>query len=189
RYAPARTTQQIAAEQWWRGSSTPLPAFRTDLRNREEHPLNLQFAGSLEWLSQQLSTVGWTTATHLNGADWIRLLSPKQSLQALPVLPQVHDGRHEALLLSKPLPDDRRLVLRLWATDFLLTGTTTPLWIGNISEQRQVTVLDLLTYAQTAKNFDQTLDQLRSDLRTLPDGSVRDEGTLLKVRQPADPHN
>ena len=189
RYAPARTTQQIAAEQWWSGSSTPLPAFRTDLRNREEHPLNLQFAGSLEWLSQQLSTAGWTTATHLNGADWIRLLSPKQSLQALPVLPQVHDGRHEALLLSKPLPDDRRLVLRLWATDFLLTGTTIPLWIGNISEQRQVTVLDLLTYAQTAKNFDQTLDQLRSDLRTLPDGSVWDEGTLLKVRQPADPHN
>lgn len=183
RYEPARTIRQLPVDQWWSGSSSALPAFRADLRNREEHPLNLQFAGALDWLEKQFNSAGWTNATRLNGTDWLRLLSPGQPLQALPVLPQVHDGRHEALLLQKRLPDDRRLVLRLWPTDFQLAGSNTPLWIGNISEQQQVTRLGLLTYAQTAQNFDQALEQLRKDLLSLPSGQVKDAGTLLMIRQ------
>ncbi|WP_428623578.1 LssY C-terminal domain-containing protein [Sedimenticola sp.] len=182
RYEPARTLQSIDAETWWQGDATSLPAFRSDLRNREEHPLNLQYAGPLAWIRHQLEAGGWSPATRLSGADWLRLLSPNQPLQALPVLPQVHDGRHEALLLEKTLPNDRRLVLRLWATDFRLQGRDTPLWIGNVSEQRQVKVMNFLTFAQTAKNFDQALDQLRRDLQSLPDGQREELGNRLKIR-------
>lgn len=188
RYEPIRTLRQLAVDPWWSGTNSSLPAFRADLRNREEHPLNLQFAGSLDWLEKQLSAAGWRDASRLDGADWLRLLSPGQPLQGLPVLPQVHDGRHEALLLQKPLPNDQRLVLRLWATDWRLGKSASPLWIGNVSEQQQVTLIGLLTYARTKENFDQALAQLREDLRPLPKGLVRDAGTLLRIRQlPADP--
>ena len=185
RYEPARTIQQIDAGNWWVGADTSLPTFRADLRNREEHPLNLQFAGSLEWFARQLTATGWTAANRLNGTDWLRLLSPAQPLQALPVLPQVHDGRHEVLMLEKPLPNDRRLVLRLWATDYRLRGSETPLWVGNISEQRQVKLIGFITYAQTAPNFDQALELLRRDLQPLSGGEVQDRGTALKIRQTA----
>ncbi len=185
RYEPARTIQQIDAGNWWAGADTSLPAFRADLTNREEHPLNLQFAGSLEWLTQQLTTTGWTPAIRLDGTDWLRLLSPAQPLQALPVLPQVHDGRHEVLMLEKPLPNDRRLVLRLWATDYRLRGSETALWVGNISEQRQVKLIGFITYAQTAPNFAQALELLRKDLQSLSGGEVQDRGAELKIRQTA----
>lgn len=188
RYEPARTLQQLDERDWWSSVDGPLPAYRSDLRNREDHPLNLQYAGTLDWLGQQLDAAGWSAATPLNGTDWLRLLSPRQPLQALPVLPQVHDGRHEALLLEKNLPDDRRLVLRLWPTDKRLAESGTPLWVGNISEQRQIRVMGFLTYAQTADNFDQALERLRSDLQQLTPGQLRDEKDRLKIReQPAHP--
>lgn len=186
RYEPARTIRSLTVNQWWNGRDTGLPAFRADLRHREDHPLNLQFAGSLDWFRQQLGEAGWHDALQLNGTDWVRLLSPGQPLQALPVLPQVHDGRHEALLLQKPLPGDRRLVIRLWPTDFELQGEHTPLWIGNVSEQQQVAILGLLTYAQTADNFSQALAQLRRDLQPRVNVAMQDTGNLLKIRpQPA----
>ncbi|AKH20794.1 bifunctional DedA family/phosphatase PAP2 family protein [Sedimenticola thiotaurini] len=182
-YQPVRTIQLIPEHQWWGNGPTALPAFRADLRNRADHPLNLQFAGSLDWLSQQLNRAGWHDAIRLNSTDWLTLLSPAQPLQALPVLPQVHDGRHEALLLQKTLPHDRRLVVRLWPTDFQLAGINTPVWVGNVSEQQRVTLLGLLTYAQTAQNFDQALAELRQDLRPLVNGQLKDAGSLLKIRQ------
>ncbi|WP_260295299.1 bifunctional DedA family/phosphatase PAP2 family protein [Sedimenticola hydrogenitrophicus] len=183
RYQPARTIQQVDQGDWWEGTAMPLPAFRADLRNREEHPLNLQYAGSIDWLRRQLHAAGWLPATRLDWSDGLRLLSPGQPLQALPVLPQVHDGRHETLILEKPLPQDRRLVLRLWATDVRLVGNGTPLWIGNISEQRQVKVLGFLTYAQTAPNFDQALGQLRRDLRLLDSRQLREDGGRVRIRE------
>jgi len=185
RYEPARTIQQIDAGNWWVGADTSPPAFRADLRNREEHPLNLQLAGSLEWFARQLTSTGWTATNRLNGTDWLRLLSPAQPLQTLPVLPQVHDGRHEALMLEKLLPNDRRVVLRLWATDYRLRGSETPLWVGNISEQRQVKLIGFITYAQTASNFEQALELLRWDLQPLSGGEVQDRGAELKIRQTA----
>jgi undecaprenyl-diphosphatase len=183
RYQPARTIQQVDQGQWWEGIATPLPAFRADLRNREEHPLNLQYAGSIDWLRRQLHAAGWLPATRLDWSDGLRLLSPGQPLQALPVLPQVHDGRHETLILEKPLPRDGRLVLRFWATDVRLVGDGTPLWVGNISEQQQVTVLGFLTYAQTALNFDRALEQLQRDLRSLDSRRLREDGDRLRIRE------
>jgi undecaprenyl-diphosphatase len=183
RYQPARTIQQVDQGDWWEGTAMPLPTFRADLLNREEHPLNLQYAGSIDWLKRQLHAAGWLPATRLDWSDGLRLLSPGQPLQALPVLPQVHDGRHETLILEKPLPQDGRLVLRLWATDVLLVDNGTPLWIGNISEQRQVKVLGFLTYAQTAPNFDQALGQLQRDLRLLTDQQLLAEGSRLRLRE------
>ena len=53
----------------------------------------------------------------------------------LPVLPQVHDGRHEAMLLIHTLPGEKRefLALRLWPADVNL-GNSTRLWVGAINK-------------------------------------------------------
>ena len=184
RYQPARSLQRLAADAWWRDQS-PIPAFRADLRQRQDHPLNLQYDGDLAWLGQQLKAAGWQPAPRLNWRDWLRVLAPDQPLQALPVLPQVHDGRHEALLLIKPLPRDRRLVLRLWESNFRLGSGARPLWIGNVSEQQQVRLLQSITYARTAPGFQGPLRQLREDLAGLPAEWRMDGESSLRIRAPA----
>lgn len=181
RYQPARHIQTIDPVHWWRGDLT-IPAFRDDLAQNREHPLNLQYAGDPETLKRYLEGTGWQPEPHTHWRDWLKLLAPDQTLQALPVLPQVHDGHHEALLLIKPLPQDRRLVLRLWPSDFRF-GDGSPLWLGNVSEQQQVRLLDTLTYARTAPAFTHAQALLREDLRALETALQVTGDSVLRIRK------
>jgi undecaprenyl-diphosphatase len=86
-------------------------------------------------------------------------------LQQLPVLPQVHDGRHEVLVLKKDQPGDARLVLRFWSSPFQLEPGDRPVWLGSIAPQHKTVVLNLLSYPVTDSSFDSALDVLQQDLK------------------------
>ena len=162
-FQPAAAQRLIPAWLWQSGKAG-LPADRHDVRGHLTHPLDLQFAGDLKRLAQRLQGQGWRPAEQLNWGNLLRLLSPSLSLQELPVLPQVHDGRHEALLLEKPLRDGGRLVLRIWSTAYRLEDSHLPVWIGNVSRQRKVVALDILSYPVTDTEFASPLSILRKDI-------------------------
>ena len=181
-YDPIHTVMPLAASAWWQGDTKEVPTYRGDLRDREDHPLNLQFAGSIHWLEAQLMNSGWQRKAAFFWTDGLRLLSPSQSLQELPILPQVHEGRYEALLLVKHLADDRRLVLRLWESGFQLDSKR-PLWIGNVSEQQQQRLLGTLTFAETGPAFGQALGLLGEDLKQLDSNQWQKSGSLIQIRE------
>ena len=112
----------------------------------------------------------------------LRLLSPSLPLQELPVLPQVHDGRHESFALEKPLADGGRLVLRLWPANIQLQPDDEPLWLGNVSTQSQRRLLGLFNFPQTLGEFDAARAELINDSQSvrqrLPEPAV-EAGPLL----------
>ena len=163
-YRPNPAVTQLSEAAWRQGETQDLPTYRQDVRNHHDHPLDIQYAGDLSRLSDRLLQRGWQPAELLQGANLLRLLSPSLPLQRLPVLPQVHDGRHEHLVLEKPLPDGGRLVLRLWASPVRLEPGSRPLWLGSVSSQRKTVVLNLLSYPVTEDDFDTALAALRKDL-------------------------
>lgn len=167
-YTPQRAQQELALEAWWEDAWRHLPAMRSDTRGEGAHALNLQYAGSLTALQQALAPSGWRSAQALDWHNVLRLLSPSLALQALPVPPQVHDGRHESLALEKPLADGGRLVLRLWPADIRLLPDGQPLWLGNVSTQAQRRLMRLFNFPQTAPDFAPALAQLVADNRRLP---------------------
>ncbi len=112
------------------------------------HPLNLQYAGEPRALTDTLQAHGWRTAETLSFDNAIRLLSPSLQLMELPLIPHVHDGRHEDLSLVKSEGEDGRLVLRLWATPYRIDGRR-PLWIGNVTAQHKRLILGLLAMPAT----------------------------------------
>ena len=182
-HTPNIAVSEMAADQWWRSAWQELPSQRNDTRNKQQHPLNLQYAGSLMWLKGRLSESGWRSATVLSWNSLLMLLSPSLSLPELPVLPQVHDGRHDQLVLEKILAGDRRLVLRLWSTDVRLRPGQEPLWLGSVSEQNQVRILGLLTFAETAKAFRPAFEALLQDTAALDTNQRRRKGDLLLIRE------
>jgi undecaprenyl-diphosphatase len=184
RYIPTRPTSAIATQAWWDREWAGLPQSREDLRGHQAHPLHLQYGGTLERLKQHLVDRDWQPAQILDWGNALMLLSPSLPLEALPVLPQVHDGRHEALALFKPQPDGSRLVLRLWATDRILTPEGARLWLGNVSIQRQALMLNLITFPETQPNFHPPLEALGQDIDPLPHRTTEETGTLLLL-QPA----
>lgn len=165
-YSPERQIDTISRTGWRSSSWRTLPGIRDDLRKEKSHPLNLQYAGKLNDLQTALSAKGWEAGTKLDWGTAMKLLSPSLPLQELPLIPHVHDGRHEALTLTKNSADDGRLVLRLWSTPYRLEDRT-PLWIGNVTAQHKRTILDLLTIPATDPDTVTPLGSARADFAGL----------------------
>jgi len=166
-YTPTQKTAFVDASEWWDKGWQKQATLRQDIRGKHDHPLYLQYAGTLEGLKKELVQKGWQQADDLQWDDALKLLSPSLSLQALPVLPQVHNGQHEQLTMVKPATDNRRLVLRLWSSNTVLMPSHQPLWVGNVTHQQHTHTLALLHYAATSPDFLTPMKILYADITSL----------------------
>jgi undecaprenyl-diphosphatase len=151
--------------EWLRDGWRELPHMRVDLRHTATHPLNLQYAGELAALDAPLRRAGWQRESPAGPRQLVRLLSPSLPLARMPLLPHVHDGRHEVAAWIYP-DEERRLVLRLWPTSATLAGGE-PVWVGAVSEQVKRERFGLLAYPVTTPAFDPPLAQLHRQLREM----------------------
>lgn len=189
RYTPPVSISVVPAEAWWQRGWSRLPGVRKDTRNSQNHPFNLQYAGGLEALRSELAGSGWEPATMLNFSNALKLLSPGLGLSQLPLPPQVHDGRHESLVMVKPGKHGHNYVIRLWSAQTTLIPDPQPLWVGNVSEIRKASVLDLFVFPETGNDFVRPFQQLLQDSRSLEQRQPTQQQDLLLLRQktPAQP--
>ncbi|MEJ2621049.1 MAG: bifunctional DedA family/phosphatase PAP2 family protein [Candidatus Thiodiazotropha sp.] len=165
-YQQPTTAEQIVSQQAWLSGELPIPTYRHDIRGQGDHPLNLQVSGDLQRFQQQLQQQGWQTAEMLDWRNMLQLLSPSTPLSELPLLPHVHDARHETLVLVKNLSTEQRLVLRLWRSTLSIDTQDNPLYLGNVSSQQADISLDLLVIPRTDTNFQAALALFQEDLKT-----------------------
>ncbi len=165
-HRPSPSPVVVSAELWRSDLWQTLALRREDIWQRDNQPLDVQYAGTVPALTQALAARGWEPAQTLDWITAISLFSPELPLRELPVAPQVHAGRHESAALVKRLPDGGRLVLRLWATRYRLGET--PLWVGNVTAQRKDVILNLFVIPATVQDFKQPRAELEADLTGLP---------------------
>ncbi len=159
RYTITEEINYLVQSEWRQGQWQQLPAYRSDLRGTHAHPLNLQYAGHLAVLKMALKQQGWHSPPPLTGVSWLTWLNHETPLERLPVLPQVHDGHNESLLLVKVADGEKALLaLRLWPSNHRLKPADTPLWIGNVSLLRPVTQSGV-SAPRTQADFDLPLRQ------------------------------
>lgn len=182
RYAPAPETVTHAAAAWWDGAWQALPAQRHDFRTYDRQPLNVQYAGDPAALADALAPAGWHRPPPLAATGALQWLAPNPGLDALPVLPQVHDGLHDELRLVRAAGDGRHLyVLRLWPTAWRLDGTA-PLWLGSVTELHLDRRLHVFSYLVTGPEAAAALAQAVADLvPRCETGHRRRNGTVLDV--------
>ncbi len=185
RYSPRIPQLEMASSVWWRQGWNTLPAMREDTRSRQEHPLNIQYAGSLDGLSSLLQQHGWKTAPILQGSNMLKLLSPDLELSQLPLLPQVHAGRHDSFAMSKELDATRLLVIRLWPTNIELLPERQPLWIGNVSTIHKATLFNLFTFPKTGTDFAAAFDPFLQEQLQIEQRQPTGERNLLLLRIPS----
>lgn len=175
RYARPLTVQHRDAASWWQEDWRRLPAYRQDLEGELEQPLDVQWSGTLASLRAQLRAQGWYEPVPLSATTALHWLLQAPKLAELPILPLVHDGRHESLLMIRSLIEgraqeatssDRRLVLRLWNTGIVLDPEGAPLWVGNVSLQEPVHIL-VLTLPVTVREYDLPLERLMQSLNSV----------------------
>ncbi|HEY1076750.1 MAG TPA: VTT domain-containing protein [Fontimonas sp.] len=140
--APPR---EITTAQWQAGAWRDLSHARIDIAGRDKQPLSVQWAGSLDEITRSLLDAGWTAPPSLNPLHALRWLTGTTRVAELPVLPQVHAGRHPALSLYHVSDDSHAELLRLWPTRLQLDDGRR-IWLGSISRVEARTVYRLFRY-------------------------------------------
>ncbi len=126
-----RPLQTITMTQWQTELWQHLPHSRIDVAGRSKQTLQLQWAAPLDRIDAQLRSVGWQPLPTLNFGNSLRWLTAESPIADLPVLPQVHAGRHPALQLRLPIDDDHEYLLRLWPSGRQLEDGRA-LWLGSV---------------------------------------------------------
>lgn len=166
RYTPQPIIKSMDHETWWHGDWRTLPAYRSDLKGDLLNPLTVQWAGELEKIQGELVARGWQLAPRFSFYNALLWFAPEPDLDDLPVLPKIHNGRHEALRMFTCEHKDRRcLLLRLWSADAILRPNQS-LWIG-FASYLQLDRLPLLTYGHADANYVRPLEDFGSRISTL----------------------
>ena len=176
RYAVRHPVMSMPALAWWQGNWRKLPAWRLDLQGEHEQPLNVQWAGDLGSVRQYLLSHGWHEPTALSARTALRWFLPNPSLAQLPVLPQLHDGQYESLLLTAERHDQthsaEQWILRLWPTMLRLQPNDIPVWVGAVASQYSAH-LPLISFPRSNDGYDSALTALESTLSKVKWKSVQ----------------
>lgn len=178
RYAIYRPSTLMAQQDWWNQGWQTLPAWRIDIEGEYEQPLSVQWAGSLEFLRARLTARGWQEALPVTGKSLLLGFDTSRPAMQLPLLPHVHDGRHEALALIYSLKGkpDQRLVLRLWSSGKILRAPRNPIWVGTVTEERINRPLAWFNLPQDGPDFNAPRLALFESLAGMPTRLVKRDG-------------
>lgn len=154
----ADATRTLTAAAWWQQAYSELPAYRIDATGDDKQPLTMQWRGELPRIEAALREAGWEPPLPLSWENALRWLAVDAPITQLPVLPQVHAGAYQALVLRKPIGHDEQWLIRLWPANAYAGGT--PLWVGTLTRQTSRGALRLVRYPQSEPEYDAPLAAL-----------------------------
>ncbi|WP_294041979.1 VTT domain-containing protein [Thiolapillus sp.] len=154
----------MSLQDWQQGGWRQLPHYRDDVLNGRSRPLNLQIAGSPAAFIDKLKQQGWEKAQTARGLSWLKLLASTDDIAQLPLLPHSHAGRMAYSVLSKP-DGDRRQVIYLWPSTWIIEDSGQPVWLGEVTSQQKKQWLGMLYYPVSTGDGKPALDALEQDMR------------------------
>lgn len=168
RFAPRDAITTTVLANWQRDGWQRLPANRSEIGGDAEEPMTVQWAGSPSQIAATLVASGWQApASWAPSAAFLWLL-PSTAIGELPVLPKLNHGKLAQLTFEKVQDRNRRLVVRLWSTEFLVetsTGQTSILWNGMVTLEKSDHPSGLVTLTNTNKDFFAPAQQLAESAR------------------------
>jgi membrane protein DedA with SNARE-associated domain/membrane-associated phospholipid phosphatase len=133
--APYWQVSSLDAQSWWTQNSA-APLYRTNHFGKPTEALNVQWAGSLTDIEQQLSDHGWVKIVKPSIFLAVGLANKNHQHQPF-VINQLYEDRKAVLQMTKAvdLPDHKEtalLVFRLWNSNIVLSDGQT-LWYGIVT--------------------------------------------------------
>lgn len=123
----------ITLDSWWNQSGDYFPLYRVNRLGRTSTVFNVQWLGSITEIKDVLLKNGWKTPPELNWLNALYRITAIDSTEHLPLLSPLYLDKHPVLILTKQNSDSKKLViLRFWASQFLINNTQEPLWLGTI---------------------------------------------------------
>jgi LssY-like putative type I secretion system component LssY/PAP2 superfamily protein len=122
----------ITFDSWWQQKGNYFPLYRVNRFGLSVNVFNIQWVGNLTQIKESLQDNGWSFPEH----DWLSALyriTSVQSTEHLPLVSPIYIDKRPILILIKTMPDTNKLIiLRFWASPFLINNVQEPLWLGTI---------------------------------------------------------
>ncbi|HEY0635688.1 MAG TPA: VTT domain-containing protein [Gammaproteobacteria bacterium] len=187
-YARKVEYRTLSQMEWWASSWRTLPSHRNDLSGWRSQPLSVQYAGDLTTLQAMLIERGWKQPHRADAINWLQWFDGTIPAQKQPLLPQLHDGHIESLLLINQSRAPWLLALRLWDSGIRQQPGDVPLWIGNVV-YLAVPPEASLHLPRVQLNFDDAFDDFMPEVsaldhRLFPGDAQRSATLLIKDRAP-----
>lgn len=160
----------MSTAEWHSQGFTYLPLHRVDLRSQPGLlALNLQWAGPLQAIRSALEARGWHAPPRPTALHALLWLGDGTRIDQLPVLPQFHDGRSQALVMVKPIDASTEHILRLWTSRWRLDELKGPrIWVGVVARAKVRSILSILYLPTTVRGFNTAQILLARQLAPLP---------------------
>lgn len=123
---------------WSSGGWLELPQDRIDVRGQASRAFDFQWAAQISDIRSELADQGWREIPAHQTSDTLRWLTQSTGISELPVLPQVHAGRHPVMSLRRPIDDKRQELIRLWDSGVRIEQAQgdVPVWLGLLLQQK-----------------------------------------------------
>jgi hypothetical protein len=174
----------ISEADWRNHVWLQLPARRNEavdaaFTHARAWQLNVQYAGHLAALNQQLLAHGWSSQAPAGWIEFLQVLNANITPATLAVLPASLEGRAETMLMVHPGDSpDTRFVLRLWPAPYRIEPGARPLWIGSAQTLRFVRQWNFVSFWRTQVDN----ANARAALRDALSGSTLDESVRSDSR-------
>ena len=135
RWEPHLSGETLSPNMWFNSDWQHLPQYRSTYFRSDKERFNLQYAGTIDHLKQQLQQQGWQV--HIPGSgNWWQVISPQPDAKKLPVFHKDFQGLPAEVVMLRNTTLGQQ-VLRLWPSGWQLqtdeqpNGTNTlTIWLG-----------------------------------------------------------
>jgi len=136
-YTIVVSAKVLAMDDWWNYDGIDEPFYRLGRTGKPAQVLNVQWAGNIENIKNNLMAKGWHVSPNTTfEAILERLNKPSKTRKKMemPVLPPLYQEQRPVLVMTKNVDSsDSLLLLRLWNSKTRFTDSSTPLWLGNVT--------------------------------------------------------
>lgn len=130
-YVPAQT---LSMQKWWQNDGLQEPLYRLNRLGNPVETFNVQWAGNLTTVEQELLKSGWKVSPNTTLGLVLNRLAKQSTSLELPLLPQLYLDQRPVLVMTKPIDSSHSiLVLSLWDAKTTFADSHLPLWLGSVT--------------------------------------------------------
>lgn len=127
------TYYTIKLDSWWQQKGNSFPLYRINRIGLPVVVFNIEWLGKLDEIKETLLKNGWESPPPQNWLSALYRITSVQSTEHLPLVSPIYLGKPPTLILVKTLPNSNKLIiLRFWASQFLINNVQEPLWLGTV---------------------------------------------------------
>lgn len=123
----------LSETTWWSQSKPILPIYRLNRIGKRTSILNIEYCGDLSSLEEALKLNGWQSRNESFFTNLLLRIGNESNGVKLPLLTQLYENKAPELIMTYIDKNSKlTLELRMWESNYYLSESNKPLWIGSI---------------------------------------------------------